>query len=83
MAAWALRSLVVLLVSSAVTVDAFAPVEYLQSTWDSLVQSDGIDKKTGCPKHKYQTHLLSEDPLVVYIDNFISKEEAAHLVDLT
>jgi len=30
-----------------------------------------------------KTYILSNDPLVVYIKNFLSPEEAAHLVALT
>lgn len=35
-----------------------------------------------CKDHSYQTHLISEDPLVIYIDRFISHEEALQLVSL-
>jgi hypothetical protein len=30
----------------------------------------------------YKTYLLSKDPLVIYIENFISLQEAANLVNL-
>ncbi|KAH8804494.1 putative prolyl 4-hydroxylase alpha subunit [Xylogone sp. PMI_703] len=80
---WSLQWLVVLLFAT--TALAFSPVDYLQKQLNGLTNSDdiGVDKKTGCPKHHYNYHLLSEDPLVVYIDSFISKEEAAHLADLS
>jgi hypothetical protein len=35
-----------------------------------------------CKEHSYETHLISEDPLVIYIDGFISQEEALYLVSL-
>lgn len=35
-----------------------------------------------CNDRPYQTHLISEDPLVIYIDGFISQEEALQLVTL-
>ena len=35
-----------------------------------------------CKDQSYQTHLISEDPLVIYIDGFISHEEALQLVSL-
>jgi prolyl 4-hydroxylase len=35
-----------------------------------------------CKDHSYETHLISEDPLVIYIDGFISQEEALQLVSL-
>ena len=33
-------------------------------------------------EHQYKTYLLSKDPLVIYIENFINLQEAAHLVGL-
>lgn len=38
-----------------------------------------------CPSDNdvgYSIHLVSKEPLVVYIENFISKEERAHLLDI-
>ena len=37
---------------------------------------------SNCKDQSYQTHLISEDPLVIYIDGFISHEEALQLVSL-
>ena len=37
---------------------------------------------TGCKDNSYETHLISEDPLVIYVDGFISQEEALQLVSL-
>jgi prolyl 4-hydroxylase len=34
---------------------------------------------TTCSPHLYNVHLFSEDPLVIYIPNFITPEESAHL----
>jgi prolyl 4-hydroxylase len=34
---------------------------------------------TRCTPHLYNTHIFSEDPLVIYIPNFITPEESAHL----
>jgi len=39
--------------------------------------SPGLPRK--CRDQPYETHLFSEDPLVIYIDNFISAEEANQL----
>jgi hypothetical protein len=33
-----------------------------------------------CPHHAYNVHILSRDPLVIYIQSFLSNEEAEHLV---
>ncbi|KAH8798663.1 hypothetical protein F5884DRAFT_687290, partial [Xylogone sp. PMI_703] len=35
-----------------------------------------------CPDHSYTTQLLSLDPLVIYVNNFISDEESKYLVDI-
>jgi hypothetical protein len=37
---------------------------------------------TTCSNQNYKSHLLFEDPLVIYIENFISREEASQLVGL-
>jgi prolyl 4-hydroxylase len=34
---------------------------------------------TTCPPNLYTTHILSTDPLVIYIPNFITASESAHL----
>ncbi|OCK95458.1 uncharacterized protein K441DRAFT_658884 [Cenococcum geophilum 1.58] len=33
-----------------------------------------------CPHHAYNVHIFSRDPLVIYIQSFLSNEEAEHLV---
>lgn len=33
-----------------------------------------------CSSHKYQTYIISPEPLVIYIENFLSPEESDHLV---
>ena len=40
------------------------------------------DKDLVCPDHKYDVHVLASEPLVLYIDDFLSDEEADHLVDI-
>jgi prolyl 4-hydroxylase len=35
-----------------------------------------------CPKHSYETHILSLEPLMVYIENFLSVKEREHLVSI-
>lgn len=37
---------------------------------------------TVCPEDNYSVHLFSKEPLVVYIESFISKEERAHLLEV-
>lgn len=40
------------------------------------------EKDLACPDHAFETHILSTDPLVVYISGFLSKQEAEHLVTI-
>lgn len=44
-----------------------------------LLQSEGKP----CPDHRYTVHLFSKDPLVIYISDFITVEEALHLEKIT
>jgi hypothetical protein len=45
-------------------------------------RSNNLEKPTACANHPYKIHLFSEDPLVIYIDSFISKDEASQLVSM-
>lgn len=50
---------------------------------DSFISpEDGVP--TNCPGEApgYRVHLLSRTPLIMYIENFVSDEEADHLVDI-
>lgn len=50
---------------------------------DSFISpEDGVP--TNCPGEGpgYKLHLLSRTPLIMYIENFVSDEEADHLVDI-
>lgn len=40
------------------------------------------DEPLSCPPHNYNTFILSQEPLIVYIENFLSTEESAHLVEI-
>lgn len=35
-----------------------------------------------CPEHGYTTHILSHEPLVIYIENFLSAAESSHLLEI-
>lgn len=54
---------------------------------DSFISPED-DRPLNCPGgpgvdgSAYQTHILSHDPLVIYIENFLSDSEADHLVDV-
>ncbi|CAL3968600.1 unnamed protein product [Diplocarpon coronariae] len=36
-----------------------------------------------CPAHRYNTHILSLEPLIIYIENFLSHDECRHLVKIS
>lgn len=47
------------------------------------LEEDPISHGLKCPQDVgYSVHLVSKEPLVVYIENFISKEERAHLLEI-
>ncbi|KAF2840236.1 hypothetical protein M501DRAFT_931857 [Patellaria atrata CBS 101060] len=41
------------------------------------------DEDLICPKSTYVVHILSRDPLVAYIEDFIRNDEASHLVEIS
>ncbi|KAL4897171.1 oxidoreductase [Aspergillus ambiguus] len=45
-----------------------------------LSLDDGV--QVDCPPDAYRTHLLSRDPLIIYIEDFLSDAEADHLAEL-
>ncbi|OCL04995.1 hypothetical protein AOQ84DRAFT_323635 [Glonium stellatum] len=36
-----------------------------------------------CPYHAYNIHIFSRDPLIIYIQSFLSNEEAEHIVSMS
>ncbi|EMD00758.1 hypothetical protein BAUCODRAFT_144379 [Baudoinia panamericana UAMH 10762] len=40
-------------------------------------------KELNCPTHKYETHVFSSSPLILYVDGFLSDSEAEHLIDIS
>ncbi|KAK5165952.1 uncharacterized protein LTR77_008876 [Saxophila tyrrhenica] len=48
---------------------------------ESLVYPDWKDLK--CSKHGVDMHIFSTQPLVIYIDGFLSGDEVEHLVDIS
>lgn len=46
---------------------------------ESLVASD---EPLSCPTHNYNTFVVSRQPLIIYIENFLSPEESKHLLDI-
>lgn len=35
-----------------------------------------------CPEDLYSVHIFSKEPLVVYIENFLSADERSHLLEI-
>jgi prolyl 4-hydroxylase len=40
------------------------------------------DEALSCPPHGYRTHILSQEPLIIYIENFLNEVESAHLLKI-
>lgn len=40
------------------------------------------DKNLSCPPHSYNTHILSHEPLIIYIEGFLSESESKHLLEI-
>jgi len=40
------------------------------------------DEPLFCPSHDYTTHILSLEPLIIYIENFLSANESIHLLTI-
>jgi prolyl 4-hydroxylase len=51
-----------------------------QARAESLIYPDV--KNLQCTAHDYRVHIFSADPLIIYIDGFLSEHEAKHLVDI-
>ncbi|KAF7588169.1 hypothetical protein BBP40_006106 [Aspergillus hancockii] len=46
-----------------------------------LSLDDGVE--VSCPPDTYRVHILRHDPLVIYIEDFLSSEEADHLTKMS
>lgn len=55
-------------------------------TGETFFKSDRLvipDENLVCPDHGYNVHILSRDPLVIYIPDFLSGEESKHMVAIS
>ncbi|KIW02814.1 uncharacterized protein PV09_05872 [Verruconis gallopava] len=55
------------------------------SSYQSFERTDSLiipDDTLQCPPHSYATHIAHHEPLVIYVENFLSDAEAEHLVAL-
>ncbi|KAI0603190.1 2OG-Fe(II) oxygenase family oxidoreductase [Biscogniauxia sp. FL1348] len=53
---------------------------------ESLLAIDAANETlslANCPPDAYAVHILSKAPLVIYVENFISEDERAHLLEIS
>ncbi|KAI0128432.1 hypothetical protein BJ170DRAFT_682225 [Xylariales sp. AK1849] len=51
---------------------------------ESLLAIDAASETApSCSQDAYSTHILSKAPLVIYVENFISEDERAHILDIS
>ncbi|KAI1085755.1 hypothetical protein F5B20DRAFT_16504 [Whalleya microplaca] len=52
---------------------------------ESLLAVDAANETalSSCPPDAYSVHIVSKAPLVIYIENFLSEEERAHLLEIS
>lgn len=51
----------------------------------SLIATDDGDQPlsgVSCPSHDYNTFILSREPLIIYVEKFLSSDESKHLLDI-
>lgn len=57
-----------------------------QLQYHSFEKTDALvipDPNLACEPHAYNVRILSREPLVIYIEGFLSSEEAEHLVEVS
>lgn len=59
------------------------PLLVLLASASTALKKNAGENSTGCPEHLYTVQIFSEDPLIIYIPNFITPEEAKHLKQAT
>ena len=61
-----------------------SPILFSRENLDWAVETlafPDADSKVWCPHHDFVAHVFSRDPLVIYIENFLSAAEVAHLLE--
>lgn len=62
--------------------ESSAPGPGINLTDDSFISPED-DVPFSCPNAEgYRVHLLSHEPLIIYIENFVSETEANHILDM-
>lgn len=49
---------------------------------ESLLALDDWTGNLTCGEDQYSVHLFSKEPLIIYIESFLTKKERAHLLDI-
>jgi hypothetical protein len=57
-------------------------VQDIKSTSDTKKQLKPEDLLKACSTHQYTTEIISTDPMLIYINNFTSAQEAEELINL-
>jgi prolyl 4-hydroxylase len=57
-----------------------SPADKSNASKADLFDNLAISYEHKCPPHRYQTRIFSLDPLIIYIDNFISPWEREYLI---
>ena len=49
---------------------------------DRQMQDHSSGSEEECPRHSYLTRIVERNPLIIYIENFLTKYEIDHLIQL-
>jgi hypothetical protein len=62
----------------------FGPSETSSDRQTVVLNSSFVasNEPLSCPPHSYNTFILSQEPLIIYIENFLSTDESAHLIKI-
>lgn len=53
-----------------------------QLSFDQVESLVVPDSGLQCRDHAYRVHIFSREPLVIYIENFVSEQEAKHVITM-
>jgi len=59
-----------------------SPKPYSSYNHIESLSFDSTAHSIDCPSHSFSTYVLSREPLVVYVDGFLSVLEADHIVNV-
>ena len=53
-----------------------------QASTNATFESMRERYRQSCPQHQFQTRIFSTDPLIIYLENFIGKDEAKYILNV-